>query len=106
MHSSAAEFMAWVETRSPGESEFHQAVAEVMSSVWPVLQRKPEYAEAIRAVDIDDTPVKAFAEKAGLTTTNAGVRLFRAREALRKQVTASCGTCADHGCLDCSCGRR
>ncbi len=46
MHSSAAEFMEWVESRSPGESEFHQAVAEVMSSVWPVLQRKPEYAEA------------------------------------------------------------
>ena len=27
MHSSAAEFLAWVETRSPGEAEFHQAVA-------------------------------------------------------------------------------
>ena len=67
---------------------------------------KPEYAEVLRAVDVEDTPVKAFAETAGLTTSNAGVRLFRARQALRKQVTASCGTCAEHGCVDCSCGKR
>ena len=43
------------------------------------------------------TPVKAFAEAAGLTSSNAGVRLFRALEALRRQVGASCGTCAEHG---------
>ena len=66
----------------------------------------PEYAEVLRAVDVEETPVKAFAEAAGLTASNAGVRLFRAREALRKEVTASCGTCAEHGCLDCSCGKR
>ncbi|MGE3411023.1 MAG: RNA polymerase sigma factor [Dehalococcoidia bacterium] len=66
---------------------------------------KPEYAEVLRAVDVEDAPVKAFAAAAGLTASNAGVRLFRAREALRKQVTASCGTCAEHGCLDCSCGK-
>jgi len=67
---------------------------------------KPEYAEALQAVDVDEMPVKAFAEASGLTASNAGVRLFRAREALRRQVTASCGTCAEHGCVDCSCGKR
>ena len=66
---------------------------------------KPEYAQALQAVDVEGTPVKAFAEAAGLTTSNAGVRLFRAREALRRQVAASCGTCAEHGCVDCSCGK-
>jgi RNA polymerase sigma-70 factor (ECF subfamily) len=65
---------------------------------------KPEYAEAIAAVDVAGTPVKAFADAAGLTASNAGVRLFRARAALRRQVVASCGTCAEHGCRDCSCG--
>ena len=25
------------------------------------------------------------------------------REALRKQVARSCGTCAEHSCLDCTC---
>lgn len=64
---------------------------------------KPEYAAALRAVDLGDLPVKAFAEAAGLTASNAAVRLFRAREALRKQVARSCGTCAEHGCRDCSC---
>lgn len=64
---------------------------------------KPEYAEALKAVDIDDTPVRVFAEASGLTPSNAGVRVFRAREALRRQVAKSCGTCAEHGCLDCSC---
>ena len=67
---------------------------------------RPEYAEVLRAVDVDDTSVKDFAEAAGLTPSNAGVRLFRARAALRKQVAASCGTCAEHGCVDCSCGKR
>ncbi len=50
---------------------------------------RPEYAQALRAVDIDETPVKVFAQSLGLTPSNAGVRLFRAREALRKQVAAS-----------------
>jgi len=67
---------------------------------------RPEYAAALKAVDIDDTPVKVFAERSGLTASNAGVRLFRARAALRRQVAASCGTCAEHGCVDCSCGKR
>lgn len=66
---------------------------------------KPEYAQVLQAVDVEDTPVKAFADAAGLTASNAGVRLFRAREALRRQVTVSCGTCAEHGCVDCSCAK-
>jgi len=66
---------------------------------------KPEYAEALAAVDVDGLPVKAYAERAGLSASNAGVRLFRARAALRRRLVESCGTCAEHGCVDCSCGR-
>jgi RNA polymerase sigma-70 factor (ECF subfamily) len=65
---------------------------------------KPEYAAALRRVDLDGASVKAFAEETGITANNASVRLFRAREALLKQVQASCGTCAEHGCVDCRCG--
>jgi RNA polymerase sigma factor (sigma-70 family) len=64
---------------------------------------KPEYAEALQAIDVNGTPVKAFAEQRGLTASNAGVRVFRAREALKKRVTESCGTCAEHGCRNCTC---
>lgn len=67
---------------------------------------KPEYAEALRAIDVQGTPVKVFAEQHGLSASNAGVRVFRAREALKKRVTESCGTCAEHGCRDCTCQTR
>lgn len=65
----------------------------------------PSYAAAISAVDLQGQAVAEFARAEGLTASNAGVRLHRARQALRARVAASCGTCADHGCLDCSCGR-
>lgn len=64
---------------------------------------KPEYAEAVRAVDVDGVPVKDFALSHGMTAGNAGVRVFRARAALRKRVVDACGACADHGCLNCTC---
>lgn len=65
---------------------------------------KPEYASALQRVEIDGAPLQEFAAEAGITANNAAVRLFRAREALRKQVKASCATCAEHGCVDCTCG--
>jgi RNA polymerase sigma-70 factor (ECF subfamily) len=67
---------------------------------------KPEYAEALQRIDVDGAAVKDYAAHAGISPSNAGVRVFRAREALRKQVARSCGTCADHGCFDCTCGPR
>jgi RNA polymerase sigma-70 factor (ECF subfamily) len=65
---------------------------------------KPEYAEALRRIDVEETPVGEYAAQAGISASNAGVRVFRAREALRRQVARACGTCAEHGCLDCTCG--
>ena len=65
---------------------------------------KPEYADALRRIEVDGVSVKDYGESVGITASNAGVRIFRAREALRKQVVRSCATCADHGCLDCTCG--
>ncbi|MTI48673.1 NADP-specific glutamate dehydrogenase [Sporosalibacterium faouarense] len=35
-----------VKSRNPGESEFHQAVEEVLISLEPVLEKHPEYAKA------------------------------------------------------------
>jgi glutamate dehydrogenase (NADP+) len=35
-----------VAAKSPGETEFHQAAHEVFESVWPVLDRHPEYRDA------------------------------------------------------------
>jgi len=59
--------------------------------------------DALQRIDVDGVAVKAYADDAGISPSNAGVRVFRAREALRKQVARSCGTCAEHGCFDCTC---
>jgi RNA polymerase sigma-70 factor (ECF subfamily) len=64
---------------------------------------KPEYAEALQAIEVQGVPVKAYAEQKGLSASNAGVRVFRARDALRRRVIESCGTCAEHGCVNCTC---
>jgi len=64
---------------------------------------KPEYAEALRRVEIEGQSVKSWAAEVGIEPNNAGVRLHRAREALKKRVVRSCGSCAEHGCMDCTC---
>jgi glutamate dehydrogenase (NADP+) len=38
--------MAEVKAKNPAEPEFHQAVQEVVESLWPVLDRHPEYRAA------------------------------------------------------------
>jgi RNA polymerase sigma-70 factor (ECF subfamily) len=81
------------------EQEICACVARLATSL------KPEYADALQAVDVGGMAVKAYAEQKGLSASNAGVRVFRAREALKKRVTESCGTCAEHGCVNCTCGR-
>jgi RNA polymerase sigma factor (sigma-70 family) len=64
---------------------------------------KPEYAEALRTVDLGQNDLAKYAQDTGITNNNASVRLHRAREALHKRLVLSCGTCATHGCLDCHC---
>lgn len=66
---------------------------------------KPEYADALRQVELEGRSVKDYAARTGISPSNAGVRVFRARAALRRQVLRSCGTCAAHGCHDCTCVR-
>jgi glutamate dehydrogenase (NADP+) len=46
MASSVADFMQQVIAKNPGEKEFHQAVHEVVESLWPVLEKRPEYRKA------------------------------------------------------------
>ena len=64
---------------------------------------KPGYEEILRRVDLEEMRPVDFAAHAGTTPNNAMVRLHRARQALRRQMTLSCRTCTEHACLDCSC---
>lgn len=85
----------------PADEELHEAVCQCVSALLPTL--KPEYAEALRRIELDGQSVKDFAAETGISASNAGVRVFRARAALKQQLEQSCGTCATHGCLDCTC---
>jgi RNA polymerase sigma-70 factor (ECF subfamily) len=83
------------------DAELQRVVCKCVAQIADTL--KPEYATALKRVDVDGVSVKDYADEAGITSNNAGVRIFRAREALRTQVVRSCGTCATHGCVDCTC---
>ena len=91
------------ETDEGFELELRDAVCACMNSLLPTL--KPEYAEMIRKVDLQDTPLSEVATALSITQNNATVRLHRARQALKLRLERSCGTCASHGCLDCTCGQ-
>lgn len=89
------------ETDEGFELELKDAVCACMNDLLPTL--KPEYAEMIRRVDLQDTPLSEVASSLSITPNNATVRLHRARQALKLRLERSCGTCASHGCLDCTC---
>ncbi len=43
MRSSAEDFLSRVKQKDPDQPEFHQAVAEVVHSLWPFLEHNPHY---------------------------------------------------------------
>ena len=96
-----AGFARELETSATPSADLGAEICACVSRLASTL--KPEYAEALQAIDVNDTPVNVFAGTHGLSPGNAGVRVFRARQALKKRVAESCGTCAEHGCLNCSC---
>jgi len=89
------------ETEASFEPELRANVCTCVSAVLPGL--KPEYAEIVRAVELGERSIADVATERGLTTNNATVRLHRARAALRRRLVEVCGTCTEHGCLDCTC---
>jgi len=46
MYNSIEEFMGHIEAKNHGEKEFHQAVHEVVESLWDFLQDHPDYVHA------------------------------------------------------------
>ena len=80
MKESVSEFLDRVAEANPGEPEFHQAVREVVESVWPVLQRRPDYVEA-RLLDRMVEPERVimfrvpWQDDAGQVHVNRGYRV-------------------------------
>src|SRR3984957_17466559 len=91
----------WKEDYEPElEAETCACIQEVVRDL------KPEYRAAIEQVDLAGESVDSFARAQSTSLNNASVRLHRARKAVAKKLTAVCGTCATHKCIDCTCRRR
>jgi RNA polymerase sigma-70 factor (ECF subfamily) len=89
------------ETTAVIEKELFLEVCRCLNNVTEAL--KPEYHEMLLRVELQDESLEGVASKLGITPNNASVRLHRARRALREALQATCGACAEHGCLDCTC---
>jgi RNA polymerase sigma factor (sigma-70 family) len=77
-------------------------VCECLKGLLPAL--KPEYADLLQRIDLGEESVEKVAADLGVTRNNLDVRLHRARKALKVSLERACGSCSEHGCLNCSCG--
>jgi len=67
------------------EGEVRSVVCRCVAELAGTL--KPEYAGVLQRVEVDGLAIKDYAAEVGITSNNAAVRVFRAREALRTQVS-------------------
>ncbi len=88
-------------TEAAPDPESEGEICRCLEALLPTL--RPEYAEILRAVDLGGKRPVDIAAEQGLTPNAAMVKLHRARKALRVRLEQSCRTCAEHGCLDCTC---
>lgn len=95
------EFARELERRTEASAEVEREICACVSRLAATL--KPEYADVLERVDVGGASLKEYASTNGLTAANAAVRAHRARQALKRRVMESCGLCAEHGCVDCSC---
>jgi RNA polymerase sigma-70 factor (ECF subfamily) len=94
-------FAQELEKQVEPEREMQEAVCACVRTLSETL--KPEYAQALQRIEVEGQSVSGYAAELGIQAGNAAVRVHRAREALRRRVMASCGSCAEHGCLNCTC---
>lgn len=66
-----------------------------------LAELRPEYREALEHVVLEERPLAELAE--GVSSNTAAVRVHRAKKALAREVSATCGACAGEGCRDCTC---
>jgi RNA polymerase sigma-70 factor (ECF subfamily) len=87
-----------VEREDPDlEHEICQCVHDLLRTL------NQDYSGLLRRIDLEGAAISEVAKDTGLSTNNTRVKLHRARKSLRKRLELSCGSCAKHGCLDCSC---
>lgn len=56
---------------------------------------RPETAQLLRRAELQQTPLKVIAREMQLTANNVGVRVHRARAALRRAMEVRCDSCSE-----------
>ncbi|PSM18494.1 MULTISPECIES: sigma-70 family RNA polymerase sigma factor [Nitratireductor] len=64
---------------------------------------RDDQADLIRRIDLNEEARATVAEDHGVTQNNLGVRLHRARQALKEAIADMCATCGDGRFSDCDC---
>ena len=83
------------------EPQLQETTCQCIAGALEVIA--PGYADLVREVDLGEGSLADYARARGITPGNAAVRAHRARAALRKQLIRCCGTCSEHGCVECTC---
>lgn len=78
-------------------------LCECFRELIPTL--KPEYGTLIEQLELAAGDAEQVANALKISRTNLKVRRHRARQALRERLEQTCGMCAEHACLDCTCKR-
>jgi len=95
------QWAAELETTVEPDDLTRDIICKCIARVLPSLN--PNYAEILRKVDLDESSLNAYATANSITVPNATVRIHRARQALKKALINTCGSCSTHGCLNCNC---
>ncbi len=83
------------------DPDLDEAVCNCLYKLLPTLS--PDHAEVIWRIDLMEETREAVAARLGITVNALGVRLHRARQALKRRLEEMCLTCPVHGYLDCGC---
>lgn len=103
-HADWARREARIELIARDASELPPDEAAVCACSLGVLDGlSTEYAEILRAIDIEDASIDEAAARFSITPNNTKVRLHRARKAMRDALGALCGTNSIKACLSCDC---
>lgn len=94
--------------KEPRDSSAAADASETFAHVCACVQElvpelRPADADLIRKIDIEESSRKTVAASLGVAVGTLGVRLHRARIALRDRLLGHCGYCCEDDFEDCSC---
>jgi glutamate dehydrogenase (NADP+) len=78
MKRSLQDFLSDVKQRDPNQPEFHQAVTEVIESLWPFIEKNPQYAAVLDRIVEPERFIQfrvSWVDDKGAVQVNRGYRI-------------------------------